>query len=90
MIPVQNSVTSVNPNLGLLVIYTFEGSIVTSEKGNLAKTYSQVNGDCPLIGFTLSFPASERAKPIEYQVTEQYWKSIQAGINTDQDDDDDE
>ncbi len=79
-----------NPNLGLLVIYTFEGSIVTSEKGNLAKTYSQVNGDCPLIGFTLSFPASERAKPIEYQVTEQYWKSIQAGINTDQDDDDDD
>jgi hypothetical protein len=49
------------PTRGLLMVYP----LLTPE---------EFGSELPTVGFALSFPASEKAKPIEYTVTNIYWQ----------------
>ena len=54
---------------GLLLIYTFESGLL-DEKGEKGKVYPD-----KYLGYAISFPASDTAKPIEYKVDEVYLRN---------------
>jgi hypothetical protein len=63
--PAGRAVRSVrSAELGLLIIYPLD----PKQAGGL------LEGDTPFVGLALSFPASGRAKPIEYQVNPVFWE----------------
>ncbi len=44
--------------------------------------------ETPLVGFALSFPGSERAQPVSYQVNQVFWEQEYGAYADDEDEDD--
>jgi hypothetical protein len=50
-----------NPEMGLIMIYPLNPATVTTKGGSF------------ITGFAISFPDSDRAEPVDYQVNNVYW-----------------
>jgi hypothetical protein len=57
-----------DPNHGLMIIYLLDPA------------EADLRDECPFVGFALSFPSSDNADPVEYQVNNIFWAQQFQGI----------
>lgn len=71
-----------DPRHGLLLLYAIDWTQDGDQSTDGAS-------ELPLVGFAVSFPASQRAVPIDYQVNKVFWEQEYAPYDMDEDDPDD-
>ena len=81
-----------SPDKGLMIIYPLDPEPARMKlKGESAQSVPQIDPqetlDTPLVGYAISFPASDRAKPISYQVNQVFWEQEYGAYAGDEDED---
>ncbi len=79
------------PRKGLLLVYPLDPAAAAAESDPgdgwpSERPSGPRGGEVPFVGFAVSFPASERAAPVSYQVNEVFWEQEYGGLSAEGED----